>query len=72
MVEIICILLFALHVIFIRYIIMAIGVIFGDKSICNEFVDDCVSFKDQLKEHWKVQAEELVEGIKSSIILYLG
>lgn len=51
---------------------MAIGVIFGDKSICNEFVDDCVSFKDQLKEHWKVQAEELVEGIKSSIILYLG
>jgi hypothetical protein len=61
MFEVICIGLLVLYVLSVRYIILLIGIIVGDKEVCNEFVNNCVP----LKEQWKVQFREPPQDIVS-------
>lgn len=44
-------------------IIIFISIILGNKKVCDEFVDDCVPFKEQWKSNFAKKPTEPPQGI---------
>ena len=65
MFELILTLLLVLCMCSMRYIAMFFGIIFGDKELCNEFVDQCVPLQEQWREQWKADAIRFPQDISN-------
>lgn len=50
--EFLCFLLVLVLIMSGRYICIFISIIFGDKSVCHEFVDSCVPIREQITSNF--------------------